>query len=39
MSPDIAYNHIQSLNNQIKTLLTNNPYLNLGQISNLIIYP
>lgn len=39
MTPTQAYNHIVALSSQIKTLIANNPNLNLGQISNLIIYP
>jgi hypothetical protein len=39
MTPNQAYNHIQALNTQIKSHLINNPGFNLGQISNLIIYP
>lgn len=39
MSPNEAYNHLQAITNQIKTLIQNNPNYNLGQIANLIKYP
>jgi hypothetical protein len=39
MTPNQAYTHINNLTNQIRTHIINHPNYNLGQISNLIVYP
>lgn len=35
-TPQIAYQNLANLANEIKTIMQNNPNLNLGQIANLI---
>lgn len=39
MNYQTAYNHLQSLNNQIQNLIITHPSYNLGQIADLISYP